>query len=329
MLDDLRDRESFERLDAAFRAIDERSFGVDLEAHVTYAAATLLPLVVELTRCEDAWYGAFIEVVTCYLMTRGFDPATTRPLLEATVWGRFESWVAPAPAAVRDTCAAIGQALAQHTDDDPREVATVDALASWRIRRETAFRRLEAPASRPVDHDGHRAYIESVDHARDPARAERMAAALELARHSARGGLPLTLDQLSEWQAVVLGASRPIELRTTDAFAKRGRERYAATPDLREAFEAALGDATAPRLRPQFDIAVRAARVYLDVCFFHPFPDGNARAARLAFDHVLTAAGFAIHAPRPLFELSRLADDSDGACDFAHVVALLCGPLSA
>jgi Fic/DOC family len=33
---------------------------------------------------------------------------------------------------------------------------------------------------------------------------------------------------------------------------------------------------------------VDPARVPFDVCFYHPFPDGNARAARLALDHVLT-----------------------------------------
>ncbi|MFO0714120.1 MAG: Fic family protein [Sandaracinus sp.] len=65
---------------------------------------------------------------------------------------------------------------------------------------------------------------------------------------------------------------------------------------------------------------VRAARVYLDVCFFHPFEDGNARAARLALDHVLTCAGLALHAAGPVFAPARGADDERGAW---HLVALL------
>jgi len=49
----------------------------------------------------------------------------------------------------------------------------------------------------------------------------------------------------------------------------------------------------------------RAARAYLDVCFFHPFQDGNARCARLVLDFVLTRAGLGLHACEPLFIMSR------------------------
>jgi Fic family protein len=62
-----------------------------------------------------------------------------------------------------------------------------------------------------------------------------------------------------------------------------------------------------------------AARVYLDVCFFHPFDDGNARAARLALDCVLTRAGLAIHVAEPIFAIPRWADDN---CAGALIVLL-------
>ena len=72
-------------------------------------------------------------------------------------------------------------------------------------------------------------------------------------------------------------------------------------------------------------VAVRAARVYLDVCYFHPFVDGNARAARLALDHVITRAGLALHAVEPLFVVARAADDGRGAWGLAYSIEYLLG----
>ena len=68
-----------------------------------------------------------------------------------------------------------------------------------------------------------------------------------------------------------------------------------------------------------------AARVYLDVCYFHPFVDGNARAARLALDHVITRAGLAQHAVEPLFVVARAADDGRGAWGLAYSIEYLLG----
>ena len=66
--------------------------------------------------------------------------------------------------------------------------------------------------------------------------------------------------------------------------------------------------------------------MYLDVCFFHPFADGNARAARLALDHVLTSAGLGLHTAEPVFLLPRRADDPGVGWSFAHLLDLLAGP---
>ncbi|WP_311774568.1 Fic family protein [Streptomyces sp. AK010] len=41
-------------------------------------------------------------------------------------------------------------------------------------------------------------------------------------------------------------------------------------------------------------MTARAARAYLDVCFFHPFDDGNARSAFLALIFVLAREGIAL-----------------------------------
>lgn len=91
----------------------------------------------------------------------------------------------------------------------------------------------------------------------------------------------------------------------------------------RARFDAAIqdaGDAAVPA-------TLRAARVYLDVCFFHPFRDGNSRAARLALDHVLTRAGLALHSAEPLFIVSRAAADEYGPFAFQYVVDYRAGPI--
>ncbi|MBA3398035.1 MAG: Fic family protein [Deltaproteobacteria bacterium] len=178
----------------------------------------------------------------------------------------------------------------------------------------------------PVRGDGHARFIDTVDRARDPERAERMAAALLLVRDSAARRMPLTVDQLAEWQGVVLGGSAPAPLRTTDAYAKGGRERYAITFGFHDELARVLDEAYRDATDPQLPIAMRAARVYLDICFYHPFADGNARAARLAFDHVVSSAGFAIEQAAPLFTLARAADDAQGTWAFATAVDLLIGP---
>ncbi|MBT3224430.1 MAG: hypothetical protein HN348_35630, partial [Proteobacteria bacterium] len=73
-------------------------------------------------------------------------------------------------------------------------------------------------------------------------------------------------------------------------------------------------------------VALRAARIYLDICFFHPFVDGNARAARLALDHVLWREGRLLHAVDPLFVVSRAAKDRRGAMLFVYLVDYFSGP---
>lgn len=88
-------------------------------------------------------------------------------------------------------------------------------------------------------------------------------------------------------------------------------------------FEAAIAQANGTD-----SIAVRAVRAYLDVCFFHPFADGNARAARLALDHVLTRAGLGLHAVDPLFVIARSTDDVSGVYTMTEMLRLLAGPLA-
>ncbi|MEX0172046.1 Fic family protein [Streptomyces sp. LMG1-1-1.1] len=109
-----------------------------------------------------------------------------------------------------------------------------------------------------------------------------------------------------------------VRFRQGDAFAKGGRERYVLTPHTEHDFEQCLRDSADLRV----PLASRAARAYLDVAFFHPFPDGNARLAMLTLAYVLELEGVRLDNVGPL-QTTRYADDDAGAADLATLVFIL------
>ncbi|MEU6089884.1 Fic family protein [Streptomyces sp. NPDC047085] len=200
---------------------------------------------------------------------------------------------------------------------------TTDALAQWcRIREQVDW--TGAVAARPHGTgpvqpyvDGLLAWYDGPVRHRDPERADRLLAALARTRADAARRAPLTPALLAGWQSLVLGTAE-VPFRQGDAFAKRGRERYGLTPRTWRDFATCLRQATeAPLPLPS-----RAARVYLDVAFFHPFPDGNARLSLLALGHVLEREGVRLDEVGPL-RTTRYADDAEGAADLAALVAVL------
>ena len=192
-----------------------------------------------------------------------------------------------------------------------------DDLVAWLAVRESVawhdFPRDDAPVEPRRDGAVHD--IETFDRPRDPARADRLLAALTRVR-AARG--TLSFELLSEWQGVVLG-SGPAPFRDGPAFAKSGAERYDGGPEALEMFRACLAESADPALA----VAARAARVYLNVCFFHPFADGNARSAFLGWVFVLAAAGIAVDAVGPVRRPLRYADDPADAVALTRVTATL------
>ncbi|MCP3145188.1 Fic family protein [Pyxidicoccus xibeiensis] len=144
---------------------------------------------------------------------------------------------------------------------------------------------LDAASARPFEETrAQEVYLAEHDtpaHGGDTAREARYLSALARVRALADAREPLTWARLVEVQAEVLG--RPVAFRTGTAFAHSGAHRYLYSPELEEMFirkvEADAKDDCHP--------VARAVRLYLDVAFFHPFPDGNARAARLWFEYCL------------------------------------------
>ncbi|MFI1358685.1 Fic family protein [Streptomyces sp. NPDC020898] len=197
---------------------------------------------------------------------------------------------------------------------------TADALAVWcrvRSRIDWASAVGETPAPVEATVDGFANWCAAGGRSADPARADRLLAALRRSRADASYGRSLTCALLTGWQRLVLGVPE-VPFRQGDAFAKGGRERYALTPHTRRDFEHCLHDSTDPRV----PLASRAARAYLDVAFFHPFADGNARLAMLTLAHVLEREGVRLDQAGPL-QTTRYADDAVGAADLAVLVSVL------
>jgi hypothetical protein len=174
----------------------------------------------------------------------------------------------------------------------------------------------------PGGRDGFVAHVRGQVTARGPVRAARLLRALDVAGAAADAGRPLTFGLLARWQAVVLGVPA-VGFRTGPAFAKDGMERYGFDAATADRFAGCLAEVADPLV----PLAARAARVYLDVSFFHPFPDGNGRAAMLAMYHVLRGGRAVPAVAGPALSVVRYADDEEGALDFVDLVAvLIAGP---
>ncbi|MER7184428.1 Fic family protein [Streptomyces hyaluromycini] len=197
-------------------------------------------------------------------------------------------------------------------------MTVADSLLVWlRVRREADWRRAPVLRRVPPASDGFRTWCEGPVRRRDPVRAERLLAAHALALADAARRAPLDFNLLAGWQREILGKAEA-PFRANDAYAKAGRERYGLTSHTQADFASCLRETT----DPDVPLAARAARAYLDVAFFHPFADGNARAALLTLVHVLAREDIVLPEVGPL-QTTRYADDPAGAADLATLIGVL------
>ncbi|MER6112816.1 Fic family protein [Streptomyces hirsutus] len=145
----------------------------------------------------------------------------------------------------------------------------------------------------------------------------RLLTALDVAFADAEQRRPLTFALMAKWQRAALGHDL-VGFRTMPAFAKGGRERYGLAPDTQALFEHCLSESS----QRDLPLPSRTARTYLDILFFHPFEDGNARAAMLALAFVLAREGVLLDQVHPL-QTTRWADDAEGAADLAVLLGIL------
>ncbi|MFF4367042.1 Fic family protein [Streptomyces sp. NPDC001594] len=134
--------------------------------------------------------------------------------------------------------------------------------------------------------------------------------------HSWTHPRPLLVDEVAERLPRTL---RPGD-RARPAFAKHGRERYGIAPGTPARFDACLAESTRGAGEAPLPLPARAVRAYLDVCFFHPFDDGNARCAFLALVFVLAREGAALDS---VGFLRRLTCRADAPEDAEHLAAYL------
>lgn len=197
-------------------------------------------------------------------------------------------------------------------------MTVTDSLSVWlRVRREVDWQCAPALQRTPPGRDGFRSWCEGPVCRRDPIRARRLLAAYALAREDAARRSPLDFALLARWQREILPATGA-PFRVSDAYAKDGRERYGLTLHTQADFDSCLRETT----DPDIPLAARAARAYLDVAFFHPFTDGNARAALLTLVHVLAREDVVLPDVGPL-QTTRYADDPAGAADLAALIGVL------
>ncbi|MDX3745730.1 Fic family protein [Streptomyces sp. AK08-02] len=197
-------------------------------------------------------------------------------------------------------------------------MTATDSLSVWlRVRREADWQHAPVLQRIPPASDGFRTWCEGPVRRRDPVRAQRLLAAHTLARADAARRTPLNFALLADWQREVLGETE-VPFRVNDAYAKDGRERYGLTPRTQTDFASCLREST----DSDIPLAARAARAYLDVAFFHPFTDGNARAALLTLVHILAREDIVLPEVGPL-QTTRYADDPAGAADLATLIGAL------
>ena len=289
------------------------------------AARDLILQVVDRTGCGSGWYGHCRQVLTWFLGRWGVAQDIAQDLVDEAIGGRFHSWTSPDITLVDDVAERLTQTLPP--DDRPQLSAqpVVDHLERWLAVRETVAWH-EAPdrgGEGPVTptRDGAAEDIRAFDRALDPARAEGLLAALERLRADATRGTPLDFELLQGWQQHVLGTARPPAFRTLTAFAKGGRERYGIAPDTRARLDACLAESAKDHGAP-LPLTARAARAYLDVCFFHPFDDGNARSAFLALVFVLAREDVTLDDVSLLRRVTFQADNAQDALSLTGYIDL-------
>ncbi|MBJ6763983.1 Fic family protein [Myxococcaceae bacterium JPH2] len=185
---------------------------------------------------------------------------------------------------------------------------------------------LEAASSRPFEETGAQEdYLANFDlPAHEPvqdARGPRFHSALAQVRALADSGAPLTYARLEETQSLLMG--HPVHFRQGEAFAHRGTHRYRHTPELEATFARKVEEDARDECHP----VAQATRLYLDLCFFHPFPDGNARAARVWLEYLLRRARLPTPALHPLVLHPKRPGDAENYLRFARRMArAIAGP---
>ena len=286
------------------------------------AARNLILQVTDRTGCGSGWHRHCHQVLTWFLDRWAVAPDLAKELVDRAIGGRFLSWTGPDDVLVEDVAERLAGSVRPADRARPAEPLP-DHLERWLAVRESVpwQQDPDSGAQGPVipSEDGAAEDIRGFDGALDPARADGLLTALELLREDAGREAHLDFELLQRWQRHDLGTSRLPPRRSLPAFAKGGRERYGIAPDTRARLDACLTESAYDPARP-LPLTARAARAYLDVCFFHPFDDGNARCAFLALVFVLAREGIALDGVVLLRRVTFQADEPKDALTLASYI---------
>jgi hypothetical protein len=310
-------REWLESLAARFEAYPLDLSGIDDQRILWDRTARHLILhVTDRTGCGSGWYGHCHQVLEWFLSHWGVKSDAAEHLVERAIGGRFESWTCPDPVLVEDVAERLAASVRPDPGIRPAEPSPPDHLERWLAVRAAVpwHEAVDGSQDGPVTpaRDGAAHEIRAFDMVLSPARGQGLLAALELMRVDATRGARLDFDLLQSWQQHVLATPGPPPFRTLPAFGKGGLERYGIGLDTRTRLDGCLAESTKDPARP-LPLTVRAARAFLDVCFFHPFDDGNARSALLACLFVLARENVALDDVRLLRRISFQADEPQDA----------------
>jgi hypothetical protein len=190
-----------------------------------------------------------------------------------------------------------------------------DQLTTWlRIREQVPWRDVVPHLSTSIRavRDGFTAHAGIGE---DQRRKSLLLAAYGDVRRAAATAHSLTPDMTARWNGMLRGTTAP-GFRRGPAYAKNGRERYGLHDDTQQRYESCLSEATDLAI----PAAARAARAYLDVAFFHPYDDGNARLGGLVLHFVLLGSDVELDEAGPILTTVRRADDAEGAAGLARLV---------
>ncbi len=289
------------------------------------AARNLILQAYDRTGSGSGWYGHCRQVLTWFLSHWHVDPDVAQELVDEAIDGRFRSWTGPDRVLVDDIAERLALSLRptrrRRTTARPGPRAGPPAELARRPRDHAVGGRA-GRRRRRADDSGARRRGGVHPRLRPPGlHGSRRGSAHRPGPGPGRRGTRRRprLRAAARLAAARPRHTRPPSFRTLPAFAKKGRERYGIGPDTRELLDACLAESTRDADRP-LPLTARAARVCLDVCFFHPFGDGNARSAFLALVFVLAREGVALDAVTLLRRISHAADNPQSGVILARYV---------
>lgn len=131
---------------------------------------------------------------------------------------------------------------------------------------------------------------------------------------------PLTWAIVQDVQGTLLDLPGPAPFRRGPAYARGGLRRYGWFPAAESMLARKLEADACDGLHP----VLQAARAYLDLIHFHPFEDGNTRAASLWLEYFLRRARIQLPPLRPLLALRQHPGDPARAWTFVLLLCKLC-----